>query len=100
MPRWSAGGNTASRSAPGAGGSVTASDLFRYCGGGVVERVMDQFADTSYITSKPVLFQGLLYFNAFQEATGQELWAVDPMTAVLCDGFEDGDASGWSSSAP
>lgn len=83
-----------------AGGSVTASDLFRYCGSGSVERVTDQFADVSYITSAATPFQGRLYFSANQAATGQELWALDPMTAVFCDGFEDGHDDGWSASVP
>jgi len=83
-----------------AAASATASDLFRYCGGGTVERVTDEFADTSYVTSAPTLFQGRLYFSALQAATGQELWMIDPMTAIFCDGLEDGHDDDWSASVP
>ncbi len=76
-------------------------DLFRYCGGGTVERVTDQFADaTASIHDVLVLFQGRIFFSADDDVNGRELWAVDPMTAVFCDGFEDGHDDGWSASAP
>ena len=80
--------------------SVTASDLFRYCGGGLVERVTDQFADVSYISSPPIVFQGRIYFSAYEAATGHELWVLDPFTATFCDGFEEGNDDAWSAAAP
>ena len=75
-------------------------ELFRYCGSGSVERVTDQFADASYVTSSVTLFQGRLYFSASEAATGQELWAIDPLTAVFCGGFEDGHDDDWSAAVP
>ncbi len=80
--------------------STSASDIFRICGGGSVERVTDHFADSTYVASTVVLFQGRLYFAAFEPATGKELWAIDPFTAVFCGGFETGDTGGWSASVP
>ena len=76
-------------------------DLFRYCGGGEVERVTDQFAAaTASIFGTLVLFQGRIYFSADDGVYGRELWAVDPMTAIFCDGLEDGDDADWSTSVP
>ena len=80
--------------------STNESDLFRYCGGGSVERVTDQFADLSSVDSRPVLFQGRLFFAVDDDVFGRELWALDPMTALFCDGFADGDDDDWSSSLP
>ncbi len=80
--------------------STNESDLFRYCGGGSVERVTDQFADLSFVDSRPVLFQGRLFFAVDEPVFGRELWAIDPMTAVFCDGFADGDDDSWSTSVP
>ncbi len=76
-------------------------DLFRYCGGGIVERVTDQFAEaTASIHGVLVLFQDRIYFSADDPVNGRELWYVDPMTAVFCDGVEDGHDDDWSSSVP
>ncbi len=80
--------------------STNESDLFRYCGGGSVERVTDQFADLSFVDSRPVLFQGRLFFAVDEPVFGRELWAIDPMTAVFCDGFDDGHDNDWSTSVP
>ena len=80
--------------------STNESDLFRYCGGGSVERVTDQFADFSFVDSRPVLFQGRLFFAVDEAVFGRELWAIDPMTALFCDGFDDGHDDGWSASVP
>lgn len=80
--------------------SPTESDLFRYCGGGSVERVTDQFADLSFVDSRPVLFQGRLFFAVDEPVFGRELWAIDPMTALFCDGFADGHDDDWSTSVP
>lgn len=77
------------------GATTPAGDLFRYCGSGAVERVTDLFADASYIGKGLVLFQGLIYFPAWDSVHGRELWAVDPWTAIFCNGFEEGDVSGW-----
>jgi ELWxxDGT repeat protein len=79
------------RSAP----SSSAGDLFRYCGGGNVERVTDQFIDASSVVNPPIEFQGQLYFVADVSAFGRELWRVDPWTVVFCDGFEDEDTAAW-----
>jgi ELWxxDGT repeat protein len=79
------------------GATAPAGDLFRYCGGGTVERVTDLFADASYIGKGLVVFQGRIYFPAWDSVNGRELWAVDPLTAVFCDGFEEGDLAGWLS---
>ena len=81
------------------GTSVTAGDLFRYSGCGGVERVTDLFADTSYVGGGLVLFQSRIYFFAFDDTYGGELWAVDPQPALLCTGFEIGDDD-WSTSLP
>jgi len=76
-------------------------DLFRYCGGGIVDRVTDQFADaTASIQGVLVQFQGRIYFSADDGVNGRELWALDPLTALYCDGFEDGHDDDWSSSVP
>ena len=80
--------------------STNESDLFRYCGGGSVERITDQFADFSFVDSRPVLFQGRLFFAVDDAVFGRELWALDPMTAVFCDGFDDGHDDDWSTSVP
>ena len=80
--------------------STNESDLFRYCGDGSVERVTDQFADFSFVDSRPVLFQGRLFFSVDDDTFGRELWAIDPMTAVFCDGFDDGDSGDWSAAVP
>lgn len=80
--------------------SPTASDLFRYCGGENVQRVTDQFADDSYVSSSFIVFQGLIYFSAFAAEFGQELWALDPLVTLFCDGFGDGNLDAWSSSVP
>ena len=80
--------------------STTESDLFRYCGGGSVGRVTDQFADLSFVDSRPVLFQGRLFFAVDDDVFGRELWAIDPLTALFCDGFDDGHDDDWTSSVP
>ena len=80
--------------------STNESDLFRHCGNGSVERVTDQFADLSFVDSRPVLFQGRLFFAVDDDVFGRELWAIDPMTAVFCDGFEDGHDDDWTASVP
>ena len=50
--------------------STNQSDLFRYCGGGSVGRVTDQFADLSFVDSRPVLFQGRLAAEAEDQIQG------------------------------
>ena len=61
----------------------------------------DQFAAaTASIHGVLVEFQGRIHFSAEDDVNGRELWAVDPMTALFCDGLEDGDDDGWSASVP
>lgn len=80
--------------------SQPAGDLFRHCGDGTIERVTDQFAGTEFIEGVLTVFQGRIFFTGKDTATGRELWAVDPLTALFCGGFEDGNDDDWSSSMP
>lgn len=80
--------------------TILAGDLFRYCGGGSVERVTDQFAGNTAIQPGIVVFQGRIFFSATDATFGGELWELDPFEATFCDGFEEGDANAWSASAP
>lgn len=75
-------------------------DLFRYCGGGAVERVRDSLAGSPAVQPGFAVFEGRIYFAATDATHGGELWALDPFEALFCDGFEDGDDDGWSVSLP
>lgn len=75
--------------------STTSFDLFRFDGQDVV-RVLDGELTGYYLTGELELFDGRLWFSAFQPDSGEELWWIVPPGLIFVDGFESGDVSRWT----
>lgn len=71
-------------------------EIYRYCGAGPVGIASGDFAaaGATPTSERPIVFQDRIYVAADQEATGEELWVIEP-SHLFCDDLETGDTSSW-----
>ena len=75
-------------------------ELYRHCDGSEsIERVTTLFdSNDDHFNHGLIAFGDRIYFLADEDlTTGRELWSLDPMQPIFCDGFRDGDDDRWSS---